>query len=332
MSLLWAFAENPKETFSIVCHVISCCTYDLILGNGFLTATKTLTKFCHRLTRCLFSVVNNVPHFNFLGETCQRLEGTLANKHSVLAIPDTGADRNIMSLQYAVNQGFDLKIGQNHSGYLQFADGSYDKTVGQVETYWTFANGVRIPVTFEILEHCCSDVIIGEKILTEQNVSVKHSASVLLDAALDGDDGDDSYDLAPFDFMNSWQRLYRRLKDKTASLLAKGSFIRPELRRYLLIPSYQVTSLIAMTFTAITLASRSSSVAIYGTTSTTSGPMQARLKNSWSWLVENAMRVNAPRCLLSRVRTQRLPIQRGHHPNIGCQWFPAFQRRKPTDD
>lgn len=219
MSVLWAFADDPKETFSILCHVIPFCTYDLILGTGFLTATKTLTKFCHRLTRCLFSVVNSVPHFGFLGETYQRLQGTLADEYSILAIPDTGADRNIMSLQYAVSHGFELMKGRKHCGYIQFADGSYDKTVGQVKTYWTFASGERIPVTFEVLEYCCSEVIIGEEILTEQNVFVEHSASIVWTATLN----DDSYVLAPFDFINSWQRSWRIAMDYAPHMRVKGS-------------------------------------------------------------------------------------------------------------
>lgn len=105
------------------------------------------------------SVINDVPQFGFLDETYQPLDGTLADKQSLSPIPYTGADRNIMCLQYAVNQGFKLKTGQKHCSYFQFADGSHDRTVGQVETYWTLANDGRIPVTFEVLEYCCSDVI-----------------------------------------------------------------------------------------------------------------------------------------------------------------------------
>ena len=218
MSVLWAFAESPEETFSILCHVIPRCTYDLILGNRFLTETKTLTEFGYRLAKCVFTVINKIPCFGFLGETYQRMQGTLGDEHSVLAIPDTGADRNVMSLQYAVDHGFELMTGQNHCGYLQFADGSYDKTVGQVKTYWTFGSGERIPVTFEVLEYCCSDVVIGEGILTEHNVFVEHAASILWTMTAH----DDSYELAPFDFINSWQRCYKKVKDKAASMRARG--------------------------------------------------------------------------------------------------------------
>ena len=189
------------------------CTYNLILGNKFLNITETLSKFRHRLTKCLFSVINNVSHFGFLGETYQRLEGTIADTHPVLAIPDTGADRNVMSLQYAVNHGLKVQTEPHNRGYLQFADGSYDETVGQVNTYWTFTSGERIPVTFEILQYCCSDVIIGEDILTEYNVFQDHAGSILSDMAFN----DDSYELAPFDFFNSWQRGCNRLMRKIAA-------------------------------------------------------------------------------------------------------------------
>ena len=131
-----------------------------------------------------------------------------------------------MSLQYAVDHGFKLLTGQNHCGYLQFADGSYDKTVGQVKTYWTFESGERIPVTFEVLEYCCSDVIIGEEILTEQNVFVEHAASLFLTVTLD----DDSYELAPFDFFKSWQIRYKRLMKKAASMREKGVLFNSGLK------------------------------------------------------------------------------------------------------
>ena len=123
-----------------------------------------------------------------------------------------------MSLQYALENGLEVKKGPKYSGYLQFADGSYDLTVGQVETHWTFAAGERIPVTFEVLEYCCSDVIIGEEILTEHNVLQKHEASIVQTAAVD----DDRFELAPFDFLNSWQKGCEKLMVKAAWKRAKG--------------------------------------------------------------------------------------------------------------
>ena len=79
-------------------------------------------------------------------------------------------------------------------------------------------------MTFEVLEYCCSDVVIGEDILTENNVFVDHAASIILNPASD----DDYYELAPFDFINTWQRCYKRVKDKAASMQAKGLLVESE--------------------------------------------------------------------------------------------------------
>ena len=104
-----------------------------------------------------------------------------------------------MDMQFAIDHGFKIKDKKKYRNWLQFADGSCEKTVGQVDTYWTFATGERVPVTFEILENCCSDVVIGEEILTRHNVFDFHASSLtFLEAS------PDSYELAPFDFISRW--------------------------------------------------------------------------------------------------------------------------------
>lgn len=54
-----------------------------------------MSKHRKRLTECLFSVAN-VLHFNYIGQASQYLQGTLADQHFVLAVPDSGAERNVM--------------------------------------------------------------------------------------------------------------------------------------------------------------------------------------------------------------------------------------------
>ena len=170
-----------------------------------ITATETMSKYRHRLTECLFPSTDAF-HFGFLGETCQRLQGTLADHHPVLAVPDSGAERNVMDLRYAMDKGFDIKSGPKHRNYLQFADRSFEETVGQVFTSWTFESGERIPITFEVLEDCCSDVIIGEEILYSHDSFQKHASSLVTLAS-----HSDAYELAPFDFITSWQRKCNKL-------------------------------------------------------------------------------------------------------------------------
>jgi hypothetical protein len=103
--------------------------------------------------------------------------------------------------RYARSQGFRIETGEESRNYFQFADGSYEETVGQVHTSWTFASGERIPITFEVLENCVSEVIIGEELIYEHNIFEKHSSSILVwESQLD------AYDLAPFDFIKARTR------------------------------------------------------------------------------------------------------------------------------
>jgi hypothetical protein len=94
----YAFAEEPSNIHKLICHVLPHCVYDLILGNAFLTATETMSKFRRRLTECVFSVVN-MFHLGFLGNNSLQLEGVLADMYDVTATPDTGAERNVIDFE-----------------------------------------------------------------------------------------------------------------------------------------------------------------------------------------------------------------------------------------
>ncbi|KAL8668307.1 MAG: hypothetical protein Q9168_007065 [Polycauliona sp. 1 TL-2023] len=200
----WAFSESPLDVSKIICDVLPRCNYPLILGSRFLGATQTLSKFRSRLSECLFSTAN-VLGLNFLESDESRLHGYLGGddkaRVAVAAVPDTGAEGNIMDENFAIEHGFCIRKGPNHRNLLQFADGTTQWTVGQAETHWTFESGESIPITFEVLENCSSDVILGDTILYDHNVFEDHASSI------------SSYDLpygihhlAPFDFVKNWQR------------------------------------------------------------------------------------------------------------------------------
>jgi hypothetical protein len=69
--------------------------------------------------------------------------------------------------------------------------------LGQTHTYWTFSSGKRIPITFEVLRKCASNVVIGEQILYENKVFTNHSDDFRI---LEMEKRHS--DLAPFDFLN----------------------------------------------------------------------------------------------------------------------------------
>ena len=99
VSMRWAFAEKPRNTRKIICHLLPRRPCDVILGKGFLAATKTMFKHRRRLTHCLLSVAN-VLRFNSLDNSRQLLEGKLAGGHDAFAVPDTGAEGNVMNLEH----------------------------------------------------------------------------------------------------------------------------------------------------------------------------------------------------------------------------------------
>ncbi len=102
--------------------------------------------------------------------------------------------------------GFKVLARSEHKGLLQFADGSYQDTVGQVRTSWKFESGKRIPITFEVLKDSCSDLIIGEEILWDNNVFELHESSII-----SASEEFEQYYLAPFAYLKTWQkRIFKR--------------------------------------------------------------------------------------------------------------------------
>ncbi|PMD33926.1 hypothetical protein L207DRAFT_517945 [Hyaloscypha variabilis F] len=125
----WAFSEDSRNKTTINCHVLRTCIYDLILGRKFLAETQTLTKYHHRLSQCVFSAPTPFK-FGLLGEMFRRIEGTLGSYEGVLALPDTGAERNAIDFHYAKKLNLVINRSAEARNYLQFADGSCQQTSG----------------------------------------------------------------------------------------------------------------------------------------------------------------------------------------------------------
>lgn len=122
-------------------------------------------------------------------------------------------DTDIASSSFAVRHGLYIHGERRHRNLLQFADGTYQQTVGQVKTHWTFESGERVPITFEVLENCCSDVVLGDSILYDHNVFEDHTASIS-----SHESQHDIHRLAPFDFVKKWhvRSLLHRSSDRNS--------------------------------------------------------------------------------------------------------------------
>ena len=278
----WSFDDNPSAVFPIICDVLPSCTYDLILGDHFLAATETLSRFQYRLTQCIPSATHRYPRFSLLGGGCQRLRGTLADVHSVHAIADTGAECNVIDLDFARWLGLKIRNSQDYGCFLQLADGTYQETAGQIKTHWIFKSGQRIPMTFEVLENCFSDVVIGEEVLDLHNVFQDHSKSFTTRSS-----NDDSYTLAPFDFIRPWQRPFKKLDDSLRGQNSRGTWIIRHVEDRL-IETYSVKMRSPMPM----LQSRVDETS--GIITTIGVPQRVRGRESWSGCVGiTSNRVNA---------------------------------------
>lgn len=111
-----------------------------------------------------------------------------------------------MDLDYALRMAFTVKRGPEDREEIQLADGTIQETAGRVDTYWKFKNDELVPITFEVLENCCSDVVVGEEFLSDHEVFHKQLSSLV-----DTRWNINFYELAPFDFVRKWQRPFQEL-------------------------------------------------------------------------------------------------------------------------
>lgn len=98
-----------------------------------------------RPTRALY--VRNV---NILGYPSQRVKGEL-DSENVLALPDSGAELNMISYEYARRRGWLLNKMSGRNNLLQFANGSLARTEGQVHAIWQFLGSIGSQVKKDVI-------------------------------------------------------------------------------------------------------------------------------------------------------------------------------------
>jgi predicted aspartyl protease len=174
----WKF-KGGAQVYELEFQILSDCVYDVIIGQEFLKTSETLCANRHRL-QIQKSTPRDVRYVNLCGSPSQILLG-LIDGEAVNALPDTGSEVNIMSEAYAESRGYEIKKIEDDMDELRFADGSSQRTLGKVNAKWAFHDdpGGSINVTFEVLERCPYEVIIGLDILYEHDVYNKHTACLV---------------------------------------------------------------------------------------------------------------------------------------------------------
>ncbi|KAL4794541.1 hypothetical protein BDV19DRAFT_193252 [Aspergillus venezuelensis] len=163
----WKFADE-RGKHSVPCWVLPKSTHQLILGNPFLTATKTLTKFRSRIKHELVTLSKRL-RLQLLGENSQRLCGYLEGT-GTLALPDTGSDVMFISRPYARKLGLTIEEAPESLLEVEFPDGSTGWTSGVVrDAEWTVGNK-STRTDFYVLDSLCVDVILSNDYLFENDI------------------------------------------------------------------------------------------------------------------------------------------------------------------
>ncbi|KAK9419180.1 hypothetical protein SUNI508_01157 [Seiridium unicorne] len=115
-----------KEWF----YVFANCPVPLILGMPFLERNEILTKNRSLLEDCPLAY-SQIDSVFWIGSVRNRLRCSL-DSHKAIAVADTGSDINLMSLDYAKREGYQIDRRRECRRRLQFGDGSQADTVGQV--------------------------------------------------------------------------------------------------------------------------------------------------------------------------------------------------------
>ncbi|KAK1597513.1 uncharacterized protein LY79DRAFT_388739 [Colletotrichum navitas] len=166
---LFEFAGERRSTL-IDCLIIPGCVHDLILSNAFLRATRTLTKFIHRIKSTVCESLGRL-RLNLLGSEGRRLQ-CFINDAPTLALPDTGSNAMLISESFAVSQGMRIDRSPSYCEDLEFADGSRGTTSGIVRGLkWTIGGTQSsIVCDFYVLSGLPVDVVLSGHFLFELQV------------------------------------------------------------------------------------------------------------------------------------------------------------------
>ncbi|GKT64830.1 hypothetical protein ColTof4_07228 [Colletotrichum tofieldiae] len=186
---VWKFASEPSKRWKITFHVVRNLVHDAVLGKDFLMGSETMTKNRHRLSRLksVFRTFKGLPMLfvNDIGAVTQRLQG-LINGDRVYALPDSGSEPNLLSLDYIVRRGMHDLVDMNDIRMIQFADGTIQKTMGSLRVNWVYTGSSADNdkwsehfVEFHVLRGCVYDAIIGQDVLEDTDAFITHEGSFM---------------------------------------------------------------------------------------------------------------------------------------------------------
>ncbi|KAI9807354.1 MAG: hypothetical protein M1833_000097 [Piccolia ochrophora] len=206
VDVTWAFEGSSLNEYDLRFNVLPFCSHPVLIGNELLKETKTMSLHRDRLRACV-SFRWPVQFANLLGSARERLRGKLNGK-TVLALPDSGCEPNLLSEAYVKKRGLTIQKDFRRRAVLQFADGSIQETAGQVKTKWRFSDSQEpMEIVFDVLRGCPFDVVIGRGVLDATEAYVKHAGCFI-----ETDSKTDTSDLNCVTYHTSFLQRFRRTK------------------------------------------------------------------------------------------------------------------------
>ena len=187
IALSWMF-KNESEKHHRYFYVVENCSKGVIIGNGFLRETETMSKHRHRLEVTKPPDPNSPPpHLLSEGVNEARLDECLRqlvlgriNSTDTFASLDTGCEANLMSIDYANSLGLIILPLPTSEQHVKYADGRRDSLLGLVEADWSFIDTLNkaTKVSFYVLQKCVHPVIFGQRFIFSEDPWYNHEAAL----------------------------------------------------------------------------------------------------------------------------------------------------------
>lgn len=194
VNLSWMFKGESKKHRRWF-YVVENCSKGVIIGNGFLRQTETMSRYRCRLEltepssdaksspgHLLSEGVNEARQDEYLR---QLVLGRIENIDTLASL-DTGCEANLMSIDYAERLELTILPLPIIEQQVKFADGRRGSMLGHVEVDWSFVDtpNKAVKVIFYVLRTCIHPVIFGERFIFSEDPWFNHAAA-LSDVASD---------------------------------------------------------------------------------------------------------------------------------------------------
>ena len=190
--LSWMF-KDEREKHRRWFYVVENCSKGVIIGNGFLRQTETMSKHRHRLeltkpSDSMFSpghLLSEGVNEARRDECLRQLVLGRINKTDTCASLDTGCEANLMSINCAESLELTILPLPTSEQHVKYANGRRGHMLGQVEVDWSFSDtpDKAAKVIFYVLQICIHPVIFGQRFIFLEDPWFNHKAALIDDCA-----------------------------------------------------------------------------------------------------------------------------------------------------